>query len=352
MYLLSVVRTRRTVSRSQDSSRLPHYQKMVFMLTSAFLICSSTDHFLSELFQPESMTRDCKALGTCESLTWWLGAFVSKSNMLCLIFFSGLTFLNVMRTTAVLAIAMIPQFITVNMEREDGSTVAKNQLNGFEFLSSVSFLMLAVVVLRVSYRWDRLQRKYFFKSYKLVIQQQQFCTMASIMLPNRLVGESIGRREDKTEVMEGALEFITKSPGHHTESPFKPVLIVEEYRLVTVMFCSLTKTDVSNLTNPSDFLRRLGNIYAIFDLAVHGANMYKVEHVCEDYVVASSVIEVGPDSEGDNPEAHSQDAKRMVLLGSILLGSVAAADRAEQRSDSEFQLEFKVGIHSGRVIGG
>ena len=39
---------------------------------------------------------------------------------------------------------------------------------------------------------------------------------------------------------------------------------------------SFDKVDVSCLDNPPDFLRVLGDIYAMFDLAVHTQNMYKV----------------------------------------------------------------------------
>eukprot|EP00959_Pyramimonas_sp_CCMP1952_P246172 5145522-Pyramimonas_sp.AAC.1 len=81
---------------------------------------------MRELFQPLSATAECwEAIGGnlgshegghgCSSLTWWLGAFIEKTETLCLIFFSGLTFHNAVWVGVAVASASFPQLFPVDV---------------------------------------------------------------------------------------------------------------------------------------------------------------------------------------------------------------------------------------------
>ena len=72
-----------------------------------------------------------------------------------------------------------------------------------------------------------------------------------------------------------------------------------------------------------------------------------MEHVCEDYVVASSVIKEGPDhASSQGRQSPQEDALRMVELADQLL-EIASACTGRDGT----KLHFRVGIHTGPVVG-
>uniref|UniRef100_A0A7S0QTU0 Guanylate cyclase domain-containing protein n=1 Tax=Pyramimonas obovata TaxID=1411642 RepID=A0A7S0QTU0_9CHLO len=368
-YLLSGIRSTRssiTASPRLGYSLRFHHQTVLSVLVTASFLCLTMDHYMKELYQPSSMiANECRSsvgLRTeeCDSLTftWWLGAFLDKSMVPWLFSLSGLTFANTL-WALVLALFMTitPQFFEVDIEQADGTVATRNHMGGFEVLACVSFLQLVLLMLGHKYRWEELQRWHYQKGFKVFEKMELCIAIAGILLPDRLLRSHLLRDDEEED---------TNARGQQTAWPLfaarrerklrdsLPVrvapsrdLIAEEYKLVTVMFCSFVKVDVSSLMDPSAFLRSLGEIYAMFDMAVHMMQMYKVEHVMEDYVVASSVIQTGPSFKDVNRGEAFRDATYMVLLARDLMEMVSAPSVS-----AGSPLQFKVGIHSGPVIGG
>ena len=74
----------------------------------------------------------------------------------------------------------------------------------------------------------------------------------------------------------------------------------------------------------------------------------QLEHVCEDYVVASSVVRDGCNSVTARDTSHTRElyVLHLVELATVLLQIAIAC-----RPPGGERLRFKVGIHSGSVIG-
>mmetsp|Transcript_29863 Transcript_29863/g.56312 ORF Transcript_29863/g.56312 Transcript_29863/m.56312 type:complete len:1651 (-) Transcript_29863:482-5434(-) len=240
--------------------------------------------------------------------------FLLNSNM-------GLTFKNAVRANALWAVLCLPEMAAW----EWGWGAVKEART----LGITSLLLVQALTLVACYLRDKSLRLHMVKMMEMSMHNTCLQSTVVQMMPERFL-------------------LLHEQVNWHGEGTVIPELLIESYPHVTLMFCSFSKDDVVAIDEPEEFLELVGTLLSRFDLLVEGRRLFKVEHVCEDYVVASSHIKHGPDwTPADATNFAAEQAASMVELAQQMLDAAAAC-----RTPSGHMLHFKVGLHSGPVMGG
>jgi class 3 adenylate cyclase len=133
-------------------------------------------------------------------------------------------------------------------------------------------------------------------------------------------------------------------PPRICEKVLRDEQILTSFPSATVMFCSIENFHEFVQSNkPGELFDKINLLYSKFDDIVKRFDMFKVEHIESDYVVASRILEAGEyDSSIDTEEYRKKSALTMIYLALALL-----REGAEHKS-----IKFKVGISTGPCVGG
>lgn len=259
----------------------------------------------------------------CPSVAWSFAQTFTRMICLSAIFqWLILPFWFVVRLGALYVILLLPLcFQWGTAEGDDGTKFTLNTVNNEAILPFCVQILVLGCFTRTHFNLSRWSYTVRNKTKKLQTLERLTRSALCSMVPERFChGDGLARRE------------------------LGPVF--EHFPLVTVLFCSFHKDDVYRFDDPVNFLQLLGDLMCAFDELVERYELCKVEHVAEDYVVASANVKDGPTVSGGKWSS-GRDAQQLVHLGRQLL----TAGRSI-KSECGKSLRFRVGISSGPVIGG
>ncbi|KAK3288264.1 hypothetical protein CYMTET_4254 [Cymbomonas tetramitiformis] len=316
----------RTFHAAHKLTQRPAYRRALkiyeYIYPTFMLLSELANSVVREVYIPLETRCGSEQDVHCPSVTWSFAQTYTRMILLSAVLqWLILPFWFVVRLSALFVILLMPLcFQWGSAEGEDGTTFTLNNVNNEITLPFCIHIILLGCLLRTHFRlslWSNVVRT---KTKQLQTLEHLTRSALCSMVPERFCYDGLGQRE--------------------------LVPVFEHYPLVTVLFCSFHKDDTYRFDDPLNFLRLLGDLMCTFDELVERSGLCKVEHVAEDYVVASAKVQDGPAVSGEQWSTR-RDAQQLVHLGHQLLNAGRSTKSACGKS-----LRFRVGISSGPVIGG
>ena len=162
---------------------------------------------------------------------------------------------------------------------------------------------------------------------------------SSMMRYSRLYNEKVDvykKERQKTEKLLGSLlpnAIIKQMKRGEVPRP-------EIFDNTTIFFCDIVSfTNIASESTAHQIIDFLNDLYSLFDERIDNYDVYKVETIGDAYMVASGV----PVSNGSQ---HAVEVSRMSL---DLLAKIVTF---EIKHKPGFRLKLRMGMHSGKVVGG
>ena len=162
---------------------------------------------------------------------------------------------------------------------------------------------------------------------------------SSMMRYSRLYNERVDiykKERQKTEKLLGSLlpnAIIKQMKRGEVPRP-------EVFDNTTIFFCDIVSfTNIASESTAHQIIDFLNDLYSLFDERIDNYDVYKVETIGDAYMVASGV----PVSNGSQ---HAAEVSRMSL---DLLAKIVTF---EIKHKPGFRLKLRMGMHSGKVVGG
>ena len=124
-------------------------------------------------------------------------------------------------------------------------------------------------------------------------------------------------------------------------NPSKRLELIDIFDEVTILFADIAGfTAYSSNREPEEVVLMLRNLFTDFDKCCLIHNVYKLYTIGDCYVILGLI-----NANSRNPE---QEAKNVVEMGFSMIEIIKEVRKAIQFEE----LDMRIGIHSGRVIGG
>ena len=126
--------------------------------------------------------------------------------------------------------------------------------------------------------------------------------------------------------------------------------VVDQLEGVTLLYAHLVNfTEFSAASSPEDVVELLSRVFKKFDQVCEQLDVYKVHAIGEGYVVMGYT---GKIDKNRRSAVVQQEEAQKVLLAGFEMCEIIAEERHTATSPHVKKLEMRIGIHTGKIVGG